>query len=666
MKKNYYLIGLMLLMMAFIAMDATGQTRYVDVDPGIGTLNDSISKDTTALGERIDPENTVYRLQRGDQAYYGLTGSISNSGYPLTIVAADGDGARPFLQPIVEDNESSRAFRPRGNITLKGLHVTNMDDIGGLNDRILRCSADDIQVTIDNCWFDQTSQSFIRVDDPGMSFKITNSVVSNIGQPKDPNNGRGIDDRGNDIDTVIIENSTFFNVTSRVIRDDGGVIKYARLINNTLANIGQMGITFGSTEMLEMKNNLMMNAGFMPMDDAVAGRIVLSVDSVSIDAETKVAPVVIMSNNSAYMDTTKITEFLSDTTNVTPFMNATLMAAIVTNPANSPNFNLNVEFTDGAPFNDSIMIYKYDPDLDRANTPEWEVPEVPGIVDGGNGLYHLDVYYDFGYVHSKAFVAGAGGTQLGDLNWTADRGMLEMVDFEDYSDNHFWNQFANAGDAPENMGVVLNPDMSGINTSVGAMMFTVLDGADPWAGAWSNAYGYMEFTQEKHHMEMMVHKDVISNSGLKLEGGLDGAANVEHLVPNTVTGEWELLTFDMTDAIGNTYTNLVFFPDFPDPRVTGSMNYLDNIKIITSPVGVETRDDLSLRVYPNPVTDQLIVEHTGMTSIVVMDILGKQVKSVDLSGEDSAKLGVSDLADGIYFITVEAAGNTVTTKFLKR
>ena len=245
MKKIYNAFGLIFLFLAFMAMDINGQIRYVDVAPGIGTLTDTIAGDTTDLGERIDPENTVFRLQRGDQAYYGLEGNISNSGYPLTIEAADGDGARPFLQPRVVDNESSRAFRPRGDITLKGLHVTNMDDLGGLNTRILRCSADDIHVTLDDCWFDQDAQSFIRVDNPGMHFMITNCVISNIGLPSDPNNGRGIDDRGNDIDTIIIENSTFFNVTSRIIRDDGGVINYARVNNNTIVNVAQMGITFG-------------------------------------------------------------------------------------------------------------------------------------------------------------------------------------------------------------------------------------------------------------------------------------------------------------------------------------------------------------------------------------------------------------------------------------
>jgi len=51
-----------------------------------------------------------------------------------------------------------------------------------------------------------------------------------------------------------------------VYRDDGGTTKYVRMNNNTLVNIGQLGLEFGPTEMLILKDNIAMNAGFMPMD----------------------------------------------------------------------------------------------------------------------------------------------------------------------------------------------------------------------------------------------------------------------------------------------------------------------------------------------------------------------------------------------------------------
>ncbi len=658
MRKMYLNLSFVLAAAAFMAAGLQAQIRYVDVEPGIGTLNAAIAGDTTATGERNDPLNTVYRLERGPEAYYGLTGSVSNDGFPLTIMAAEGDGARPFLQPRVVEGESSRAFRPQGNLRLVGLHVTNLDDLGGLNDRILRCSEDNIKIYAEDCWFDKASQSFIRTDNPGQSYFLTDCVISNIGEPGDPNNGRGIDDRGNDIDTVYMKNCTWYNVTSRIIRDDGGSIKYAHLENNTLANIGQMGITFGPIEELAMINNIAVNMGFMPKDDD-DGWIVLSADSVE-----GVAPVITMTNNTAYLDSTKLLPYMNDTTTFTPFMNPTLLAGLIATGQAQLNMNLDIEFTDGAPFNDSMLIYHYDPDFEVANTPFWEEPAVPGVGEGGNGIYHLDVPYDFGFVHNRAFVGSTDGGQMGDRNWEADRGDFVPVDFENSQDRLFWHQFANAGDAPENMVIVPNPDKSGINTSDHVMMFNVLPGADPWAGAWSDGEGRMTFTQEKHHMEMMVWKSKVSNCGLKVE---QGGTVTEVKVPNTLTGEWELVKFDFSNNIGETLTRLVFFPDFPDARTEGTVVYVDNINIITSPAGgVETAEGKLLKIYPNPVTDQMVVDYPGMTTLVVRDVLGKVVRTADLGVVDHATLAVEDLSEGLYFVTVGTESGSVTAKFLKR
>jgi hypothetical protein len=413
MKKNYHVILMMLAMAAFSGMKASGQTpRIVVVEPGLGTLNAAIDGDTTDLGERID-ENTVYQLRRGDEAYYGLLGYISNSGFPLTIEAEEGDGARPFLQPRVVEGEGSRAFRPRGDITLRGLHVTNLDDLGGLSDQLVRCSADDIKVVIDDCWFDKAGQSFIRTDNPGQSYFITNSVISNIGNPSSLDNGRGIDDRGNDIDTIVFENTTWYNLTSRVIRDGGGTIKYVRITNNTIVNIGQMGITFGPVGKVEMANNIGVNMGFVPKDDD-SGWEVFSADSVE-----GVAPVIIMENNSAWLDTAAIAMYLNDTTTITPFMNPTMTYAVLASGTAMTNYNFDIEFTDGPPFADSLVMYNLDPAFDLVNAPFWEEPEVdPGSPWFALGA-HQDVPYDFGYAHSGAYSGAKDGGQLGDPKWTA-------------------------------------------------------------------------------------------------------------------------------------------------------------------------------------------------------------------------------------------------------
>ena len=93
---------------------------FVDVAQGFGTLNDAVDGDTTSTGERNNLD-TVYRLER--DGIYLLNGSIENS-FPLTVVAADGEGARPRLIPGVPTGGSSgRPFRHRSPLRRKRREV---------------------------------------------------------------------------------------------------------------------------------------------------------------------------------------------------------------------------------------------------------------------------------------------------------------------------------------------------------------------------------------------------------------------------------------------------------------------------------------------------------------------------------------------------------------
>jgi hypothetical protein len=252
-----------------------------------------------------------------------------------------------------------------------------------------------------------------------MTIKLYNSVISNIGFPNDPNNGRAIDDRGNDIDTVIIENCTFYNITSRIIRDDGGYIKYSSFKNNTAVNIGQHGITFGKTGTLSVQNNIFMNVGFLPVDDDEADiNFIISVDSLN-GVLPEITQSVSNSNNSYWNQTTSKEEYFNDTTKIIKIFNTTAQAYIEENSASGTIYQEEVAFTNPPPFPDSVVIYNMDPAYNVDDAPFWIEPEVPSSGEGGNGLYHLDVPYNFDYQNTIAFSGGTNGTSLGDNNWKA-------------------------------------------------------------------------------------------------------------------------------------------------------------------------------------------------------------------------------------------------------
>ena len=80
------------------------------------------------------------------------------------------------------------------------------------------------------------------------------------------------------------------------------------------------------------------------------------------------------------------------------------------------------------------------------------------------------------------------------------------IDFETETDA-VWNVFANGTGDPSDFMVISNPDPSGINTSDNVLKFVVNEGADPWAGAYSDSYGPIEFTASfayVHHDGMEV------------------------------------------------------------------------------------------------------------------------------------------------------------------
>ncbi len=237
------------------------------------------------------------------------------------------------------------------------------------------------------------------------------------------------------------------------------------------------------------------------------------------------------------------------------------------------------------------------------------------------------------------------------------------VTFENIDEDTAWTQFANGESDPENFVLVDNPDISGINTSDFCIMFIVVENADPWAGAFSDYYGPIDITEENHMMQMMVYKDVITDCYLKLE--LTQQEYVQDIVPNTVTDEWELLIFDFTDAIGTSWPRLVFFPDFPDPRESGSTCYVDNIGFFSTS-SVREVNNVFLSVYPNPANDVITIQYPEMRQVTISNIVGQRIRSLEFMHTGHKVVDVSSLESGVYFITLDTADGIVSTKFVKQ
>lgn len=80
---------------------------------------------------------------------------------------------------------------------------------------------------------------------------------------------------------------------------------------------------------------------------------------------------------------------------------------------------------------------------------------------------------------------------------------------------------------------------------------------------------------------------------------------------------------------------------------------------------------ISLEAYPNPAVQSATIKYSlpsnqGRLSLVVRNILGKEVKTIELGSSLSGKqiINTSDLPNGVYFYSIIDEGRTISTKKL--
>ena len=413
-------------------LDGSAQ-RYVDVTPDpvgeIGSLNSTIRGDTTNAGERIDPENTIYRLQR--DATYRLNLAVLNAGFPLVIEAAEGTGERPRIVPgVTIEGNSDVPFRPLNDFTLKGVFFTGRNTNSGLEDQLIRIQTENVRIIIDDCVIDESSQAFIRTDSRGAKIYVTNSIISRMGTPDDVDNGRVVDDRGNFIDTLIFENNAIYNVTSRVVRNGSGAdtyMNYCRFNQNTIANVGQRLADFGPIINFTFTNNMVMNPAFLgvgvdpdpfnpdqpdPDADPTAALVLDSVSQEILDMTSSTQTATISNNN--FFHTEALLNSLPER-NPDPDINDLIITR--------PSFSGTAEaFIDDAGLEesnfseDTLLFENAPPDPTVFAESFWDNIDGTAVLDPWD---NTGAPYEFNYAGTFfSATASTTGEQIGDQNWS--------------------------------------------------------------------------------------------------------------------------------------------------------------------------------------------------------------------------------------------------------
>jgi len=152
--------------------------------------------------------------------------------------------------------------------------------------------------------------------------------------------------------------------------------------------------------------------------------------------------------------------------------------------------------------------------------------------------------------------------------------VTHTIDFETGGVGADWNwTMAENGDNPP-LEFIANPVSGGINTTATVAKFTARVDGNPWALCHTSDDGEYTFDATNSTITIMVYKTEISDIGFKVEGM---SGNYQIIVPNTVTDQWEEISFDFSGQIGNTYGTMVIIPDFT-ARAQENIIYFDNIQ----------------------------------------------------------------------------------------
>ncbi|MFP9113314.1 T9SS type A sorting domain-containing protein [Flavobacterium sp. RHBU_3] len=132
--------------------------------------------------------------------------------------------------------------------------------------------------------------------------------------------------------------------------------------------------------------------------------------------------------------------------------------------------------------------------------------------------------------------------------------------------------------------------------------------------------------------------------------------------------DYESFTYDFTPSAAGVYYFLFeYTTDAAQTSATQTALFLDNVWIDVT-AGVKGNEVSKLTVYPNPATNVVNISNTGaalINGVNVTDINGRTVKALSFDGVANAQVNVSDLATGVYMMTINSDKGSVTKKVVK-
>lgn len=226
---------------------------------------------------------------------------------------------------------------------------------------------------------------------------------------------------------------------------------------------------------------------------------------------------------------------------------------------------------------------------------------------------------------------------------------------------------------------VSNPNPDEVNDSEEVVRFYRSQHGVPWGGFFAFMPVPIDLS-EKKYIYVDVWKPRISPLRFKVEDGNTPDLEIESIVPQTKTEQWETIVFDFSEKDGE-WNVIAFMPDFANPVGLGEdiVIYFANIRLgdeknITS---TESRDDIPsefrlVQNYPNPFNPAtniaFEIPKNSPVSLEIYDVTGRKISTLIDENLDAGYHEVtfdgSSLASGAYLYRMRAGDFVQTMKLM--
>jgi beta-glucanase (GH16 family) len=92
---------------------------------------------------------------------------------------------------------------------------------------------------------------------------------------------------------------------------------------------------------------------------------------------------------------------------------------------------------------------------------------------------------------------------------------------------------------------------------------------------------------------------------------------------------------------------------------------IDYVRFYKRDTLIASENECTITLFPNPTDSKLYIRKNNLTNIKITNCFGQEVRSIEASGDD-AEIDVSNLYQGVYFISVNSGTDILSGKFIKK